>query len=135
MFNVLLAGFPKRPALLAAARRAPALAPQQVRLPPAIAFGATRKTFKAFLPDGLSSFWHFLYSTSLNLLRRVFSPNAPCLLAGARVPSILLQGGGRLSSKYIFSAFLTADHIKHLTVQVLWYWFSSTMLYGEMLCV
>merc|ERR1719242_2345200 len=29
-----LAGFPKRPALLAAARRAPALAPQQVRLPP-----------------------------------------------------------------------------------------------------
>ena len=111
------------------------MAPQQVRLPPAIAFGATRKTFKAFLPDGLSSFWHFLYSTSLNLLRRVFSPNAPCLLAGARVPSILLQGGGRLSSKYLFSAFLTADHIKHLTVQVLWYWFSSTMLYGEMLCV
>ena len=54
MFNVLLAGFPKRPALLAAARRAPALAPQQVRLPPAIAFGATRKTFKAFLPDGLN---------------------------------------------------------------------------------
>ena len=74
MFNVLLAGFPKRPALLAAARRAPALAPQQVRLPPfgpffyyyfclapqqvrlppAIAFGATWKTFKAFLPDGLN---------------------------------------------------------------------------------